>query len=206
MTGKTYFATAAWAFVILAMFGALLAYSTKAGAPGKPPTHWPQQTAIDRDEDRTNIIVFAHPHCPCTQATLAEFARLHMQFKDKMNATIVLYQPLGQEDEWVHGAIYRAASRIQGLTVIRDLGGETAKRFGVNTSGHVLAYKADGLLGYSGGLTASRGHEGLSNGTVALREVMKNQRAIGLTEYAVFGCPIVEATAADDDGRCPSPS
>ena len=50
------------------------------------------------------------------------------------------------------------ASAIPGVIVTPDVGGRIAARLGAKTSGHVLVYDENGVLKFSGGITAARGH------------------------------------------------
>jgi len=206
MSRRRLIVVAVWFVALAALFGQLVAYSAEPGSKGRPPVQWDDALPLERDPEHWTVLIFAHPRCPCTRATLAEFARLHGVYHDRISATLVLYHPVDQPADWTDGALRRAAERIDGLRLVMDPGGKITERFGVQTSGHVLAYAPDGGLGYCGGLTTSRGHEGVSHGVVQLRKCFDKGSSQPLARYPVFGCPILEQERAPcDDGECNKP-
>jgi hypothetical protein len=70
-----------------------------------------------------------------------------------------------------------------------DGGGVEARRFRVATSGHVLLYDVRGLLIFSGGITAARGHRGDSYGRAAVHDRILNPEGTR-SGSPVFGCPL----------------
>ena len=74
--------------------------------------------------------------------------------------------------------------------MVIDKGGTEARRFRVAGSGTTLLYAPTGQLLFSGGVTASRGHEGASVGSEAItRWVLRGSAP---TVHApVFGCALL---------------
>lgn len=194
-----------WAIVVAAMFGQLIAYSAEPGQVAQPPMDWPGLGKYEQPSGRWKLAVFVHPKCPCTRATLSEFAHLYHDHHDKINATLVVYRPADQSPGWANGPLIDAASRIAGLKLTDDPGGDVARRFGAMTSGHVLAYAPDGKLIYTGGLTNSRGHEGLSDGTAHLSQALAGKQVNEPISFPVFGCPIFESKEGCDESGCGTP-
>lgn len=192
MNKKTTLILFAWGAAVFLLFGQLVTYSAQQGAAVLPPIYWPEETTLKRQPDRWTILIFVHPKCPCTKAALSEFARLQALHNTSVDTSIALFVPPDQDPRWAYGVITNAASRIKGVDLINDPEAKIAKQFNIYTSGHVLAYRPDGSLAYSGGLTNSRGHEGLSQGTTALLKALKEPQSKHRAEYPVFGCPIVQ--------------
>ena len=61
------------------------------------------------------------------------------------------------------------------------------KRFGAVTSGQTILYDADGNVEFSGGITLSRGHEGMSTGRSSIESILDGDEP-KTRETPVFGC------------------
>src|SRR5580700_5088255 len=70
---------ALWLLLVGAGFAAILNYQTASGAAGVTPQQWPAQTRIALAADRQTLIMFVHPKCPCSRASLEELNRLLAQ-------------------------------------------------------------------------------------------------------------------------------
>ena len=66
--------------VWLAMAGAgmklLLDEQSRPGAPATAPANWPVASTLPHTSRTPTLLVFLHPLCPCSHATLAELERL----------------------------------------------------------------------------------------------------------------------------------
>jgi hypothetical protein len=142
---------AGWLLVCAFGLVALAAQAGKSGESAGAPATWPVSARVPKAAGRPTLLLFAHPRCACTRATMRELERLLARAKDKPDVTVVL-APGGE-----------APGTIPGARVFRDDGTEAA-RFSARTSGQVVIYGRDGKLAYSGGVTPSRGHEGDSRG------------------------------------------
>jgi hypothetical protein len=176
--------------------GTLLLFQRAEAEPGdmgELPATWPAASRIPRAGDRPTLLVFAHPFCPCTRATLAELDRLARRLAGRA-AIEVRFVSLDDERGWTEGDLWDRARRVAGAQVAEDRGGVEADLFGSRTSGQVLLYRADGALAFRGGLTISRGHEGESPGAdriLALVAGESPERA----DAPVFGCPLQDPVA-----------
>jgi hypothetical protein len=83
--------------------------------------------------------------------------------------------------------------------VLDDEGGDQARIFGAATSGHVLLYRADGCLLFSGGITDSRGHAGASVGFGSIVSLLTGDTP-AQTAPPVFGCPLSNPLPAESEG------
>lgn len=186
-------AGAIWLLAVTAGFGALLRYaSTPAPPDDSAPARWPATTALTRAGARSQLVLFAHPHCPCTHASVTELARLMGRFHDRLDARVLIVQPPGAGDEWSDSALRERARGIPGVKVFLDRDGVEARRFGAVASGTVLLYDRGGRLLFHGGITASRGHEGRSFGQERIASLLTTGRADS-DQAPVFGCVLFDA-------------
>ena len=146
-----------FAGVVVGLAG-MASYSNSAGEAAQAPARWPASTTLRRDPTRPTIVMLAHPQCDCTRASLMELAKVLARAPGKAHALVVFMMPNGVDESWEHTSIWRLASQIPGVTILRDKDGKEASRFGVATSGQTLMYDGSGRLVFSGGTTAARGH------------------------------------------------
>ena len=157
-----------WFAGVLAGFTQLAAYETGPGAAATPPAYWPEIDGFERDLCKPTVLFFAHPHCPCTRASVRELARIAAKNRLEAQFVAVFFASAAMGKDWERSDIWRSAEAIPGMVLRADPEGSLARAFGVKTSGEVLAYSADGQLRFHGGITPSRGHEGDSHGQSAL--------------------------------------
>ncbi len=167
-------------------------YAATPGAPADPPPQWPTTSALERAAGRQTLLVFAHPHCPCTRATIEELDRLLASVAVVPQVYVLFTKPEGTEPAWERTDLWRHAAAIPGVSVARDERGREAERFGAATSGQVLLYDVAGALRFAGGITASRGHAGDSAGRSLLQELLASRQAAE-SRTPVFGCALREA-------------
>jgi hypothetical protein len=167
----------------------MLKYDYAAAAPGAPPEEWPSATKILRTPELSSIVVVAHPHCPCTRATLEELARLMAVLQNRATATVVFVRPLGFSEDWGKTDLWRSAARIPGVTALDDRNGVEASRFGAQASGQTMLYDAAGILRFSGGITASRGHSGDGPGRNAILSIVNTGNS-STSRTSVYGCSL----------------
>jgi hypothetical protein len=183
-------------------FAAVWKYKSTPGAPDdSPPMAWPAASRIERQPDRPVLLLFAHPQCPCTRASVRELARLMARVRDRVDAHVLALRPTDVGEEWDGAWLWSAAAEIPGVTVTADADGREAARFHAATSGQTLLYDARGRLAFSGGLTASRGHEGDSFGQRRIVALLTTGAA-DRPDSPVFGC----ALFARDRGAAPAVS
>lgn len=180
---------AAWGLAIGAGMLLMHAHALSPGDPGTPPTRWPAGSRLGRDGVRPQLLIFLHPRCPCSRASVTELAEILARCEGRLAARAVLYRPAGSNDAWFEPGLLAALLEIPGLEVTADPDGAETRRFGLATSGHVLVFGADGKLTFSGGLTPGRGQSGNEAGRSALRARLVGPSPRGPDE-PVFGCPL----------------
>lgn len=179
------------ALVWLSLVGAGMAYvgrhSLTPGPAAQAPGDWPAGSGLRKAEEQATVLMWCHPQCPCTRASLEELAELVQRTKGRALVQVSFIRPPGCSLEWVRGALWRQATAIPGARVGVDDGSE-ARRFGVRTSGQTLIFGKDRRLLFSGGLTASRGHVGENDRLAAA--VRLTQGGGRFETPPVFGCAL----------------
>ena len=190
-----------------------IAYETAAGAARGAPASWPSDSRIERGVAGT-IVMFVHPDCPCTRASLGELAAAiddahAADAADAAHATHAAHA--AHAADAAHAAQAAAprvvlvavgsgdvaTARVPGAIAFRDPDAAEARRFGAETSGFVLYYDAGGALRFAGGVTGSRGHTGDNVGRELLARALRGgpDAAPGIALHAVFGCALPAAGA-----------
>jgi hypothetical protein len=151
---------------------------------------FPRDSSIPRATDRPTLVLFAHPHCPCTRATFDELDQLLAEAGGRLSVQVVFTLPPGVPPGWEQGGLLESAEKFPGVDIIFDRDGKEARRFDVTGSGHILLYSPAGRLIFSGGITSSRGHEGDSPGREAIVSLVRTGRA-SIDRTPVFGCSLL---------------
>ena len=178
-----------WAAGIACGFTVLGRYDGTAGAPGRPPADWPTGAGLDLDPARPTLLLFAHPRCPCTPASLEQLNRLLARGGGGASITVLFYDDPALGPDWSRTDLWDTASAMQGVTVRADPLGATAQLFGARTSGQVCLYAPDGSLLFEGGLTPARGRPGDAPGFSAVHDWLLHGH--GPAHAPVFGCGLV---------------
>lgn len=189
-----------WALAVGGGFVVLTQYQSAPGKPAQAPETWPSETRLPPAPNEATLLVFAHPHCPCTDATMEELARLISHVRDSVRVHAVFLQPTQFSDAWTTTSLWQRAGAISDVRTWRDRGGQETTRFGVRTSGQVLLYGTDGMLRFQGGITGSRGHEGDNAGRAALNAILSGKEP-ETTQTFVFGCAMQDDGALDCPGN-----
>ena len=194
-----------WILGVAAGFLVLTAYQNGPGPSADAPTAWPAEASTLLAEDRPTLVGFAHPRCPCTEATMGEMARLVRHVQGQVDIHLFFVQPGGFSADWVQSALWNDAVAIPGVTPHRDPDGRIAQQFGALTSGQVLLYDADGHLLFNGGITGSRGHEGDNKGRQAVTEWITTGQSERTSTF-VFGCLLMDPAHEADHAHEASPT
>lgn len=180
-----------WTALLLWGAAAMVSYATRPGTPATAPASWPRATELPRTAGRWTLLLFLHPRCPCSEASLTELGRLLGEPLPPLDAHLVFLDPSEEGVAWTRTSLWRRAQALRGVRLHEDLDGREAARFGCRTSGEVLLYDTEGHLGYAGGLTVARGHEGPGEGGARLRRALTVSGGEPL-RGAVFGCPLFD--------------
>jgi hypothetical protein len=151
---------------------------------------WPRGTAIHHAADRPTVVMFVHPKCPCTKASIDALTRILTTARERLDAVVVFWKPSDVPAGWERTETWRAVAAIPGVRAIVDVDGAEATRFGAETSGEVLVYGRDGARLFAGGITPSRGQIGASRGAEAIAAIARGE-VPPVAETPVYGCPII---------------
>lgn len=184
-----------WTGVVVSGMTQLTKYAYDSGEPGESMPCWPDASSLVADASRPTLVMFAHPRCPCTRASISELAVLMARAQDKLDAKVAFFRPQGSDSSWTRTDLWSAASIIPNVQVVNDEGGNEFRRFGATTSGHVLMFGTSGELLFQGGITGARGHAGDNLGRDSilqlLDEAQKGQHQSSVKVVTpVFGCPL----------------
>ena len=166
------------------------AYEATPSGAGVSGPRWPAASALARNSTGPTLLLFAHPHCPCTRATLAELDRVLTHSTLRPRLYVLFVRPPGVAAGWEHTDLWQTAAALPGVTVLADEAGQEARRFGAVASGHAVLYDEAGKLVFSGGITAARGHEGDSLGADELLA------ALGASQQMAHSAPTRPASPA----------
>lgn len=162
-----------WACVVAAGF---LIWDRVEATPGTVGA-----TPPSRSPGRPSVVVFVHPHCPCTRAALPDLvAELRGDIR------VVFVRPAGTPDGWERTRSWEIVA-ASGLAVTTDADGVEAATEGAEASGYAVARDASGRVAFRGGI--GRGRAGPNPGLRAVVEVLAGQVPT-VAETPVFGCPL----------------
>ena len=153
-------------------------------------THWPADSRIEHNLDRPTLVMFAHPRCPCTRASIRELALIMTHCQGRVDAHVLFFKPSGFSAEWEKTDLWYSTEAIPGVKVVCDELGSEAIRFRATTSGYALLYNPNGQLLFSGGITGSRGHSGDNAGRSAIESLVLHD-GTDRKQTFVFGCPLL---------------
>jgi hypothetical protein len=182
-------ATALWLIAAAVGLSILWRYDNAPGVAAEAPARWPAASILAHNSGEPTLILLAHPQCTCTPASLAELAEVLARARTHPKTYVVFLKPEGFDNAWVQSDLWKTASAIPGVTLVRDDDGREARRFGSATSGQTLLYDGDGALRFSGGITGSRSHAGDNAGRRSLVALLSGGQPDS-SATNVFGCPL----------------
>ena len=147
---------AAWGVLIAAGFVVLEVYAAAPGARGRSLPDWPQDCMIPIDGRHPTLLIFLHPLCPCSSASVDELTEIVGRCGDRVKLHAVLLHTISLEKEGA-SVVERSLVDVPGMTIWPDEKGALARGFGVLTSVALLPHTIpQAILTFSGGITASR--------------------------------------------------
>jgi hypothetical protein len=133
-----YFLTALWLGSVIFGMSMLWDYANRPGPEGHPPAHWPLLTKLKFKEGTPTLVMFAHPRCPCSRASLEELTRIHAAVGSNLAINVVFYHPRKFGPDWSKTVLWEMAKAIPGSHVTVDADMEEIGRFRPQTSGHFI--------------------------------------------------------------------
>jgi hypothetical protein len=198
-------------FWMALVLGGMLILAYHASVPGKAAQP-PRRVIVDlpggRPAGKALLLLFIHPKCPCSRATLGELAKIVSRRERRLDTRVFFYRPAGFPAGWERTDLWHMAEGIPGVLAMVDADGTVAERFRVKTSGQALLYDEAGRLVFSGGITPTRGHAGDNPGESAIVSWLATGRSPPKTA-AVFGCSLAGESQIPEkepeNGRAPRP-
>jgi hypothetical protein len=176
-------------------------YETTPGPSAAVASDWPSGSVVPRQLDKPTLLMVAHPHCPCTRASIAELAQIMAHAPEGVTATVLFVKPSGAGPDWDDTDLRRTAASIPGVSVMTDAAGAEAARLGAETSGHTLVFDRNGTLVFSGGITGTRGHAGANAGENAVLSALRQQTP-ERRRTSVFGCSLARRISTGEGEPC----
>ena len=182
----------AWAVVVGTGLFALAKYEATPGPAAQGDTSVAVMPAKFVSPGKMTLVMFVHPKCPCSEASLQELSELMTNYGNRLSATVVVFQPSRRTDEWSTSTLWREAAEIPGVMVRSDVDAILAKKCAAQTSGQTFLYDEKGRLVFEGGITGSRGHVGDNDGLEAVIGLASGRASADAPRAfaPVFGCPI----------------
>src|SRR5690349_12582099 len=109
--------TAVWLTAVIGGTCVMLAYATAPGRTSSSPVTWPDTSHLSQNSTLPTLLMFVHPHCPCSRASIGELALLMAHCQGSVNAQVVFLRPEGMTEEWVRTDSWNAAAKIPGVTL-----------------------------------------------------------------------------------------
>jgi len=143
-----------WFVLGLLAIGGVGRYASVAGPNGRLVDTCPSAIDLTADARRPTPVIFLHPHCSCSCATLNELTRGLVMVREQPQIIVVVSHPADADGAvWCEGSLWRACTTIGDVQRILDPGGALADAFGATTSGHCIVVGTTGRIGYAGGVT-----------------------------------------------------
>jgi hypothetical protein len=183
----------AWLLSILVVWCLVERYALAVNEPShhRAVAQWPADSALQRVENRPSLVLFLHPKCPCSRASLKELERLLTATANANapvpNLIVVATVPPSAPQSWWDTSTVAQSRALARAHIFIDRGGREAARFGATTSGMLMYFDKSGTRRYAGGITIARGHEGQSAGADALAALFRGETA-EMNALPAFGC------------------
>lgn len=182
--------SAIWLACVCAGFHAMLAYGGRPGPASTVGPTWPAATGLKLSESPYTLVLFLHPQCPCSNATLNELAVLLAKCP-QIRAQVLFIRPNVFQPGWEKTHLWTTVESLPGATAQVDPEGKESTVFSAQTSGECALYDRTGRLRFKGGITGSRGHEGDNRGLSIIEEIVqRGGTTAGEPITPAFGCPL----------------
>src|SRR5688500_10084241 len=157
-----------WVALVSTGLWLLGGYENTPGIAAEAPGRWPTESRLHRATNQPTLVMLAHPHCPCTRASIGELASIMARTQGRLRAYVLFLKPEGTSKNWEATDLWHSAANIPGVEVVPDGDGREARLFRASTSGQTVLYDPAGHLLFSGGITQSRGHFGDNAGQASI--------------------------------------
>lgn len=177
---------ALWLGVVGLGLRSLLKHAYTPGPASSAAASWPSGRGT-LPVSGALLVMFVHPHCPCSRASIQELGELMALAPGTLTARVYVELPDSMPAGWERTELWALAEATPGVAVITDAGGVAAAAFGASVSGDTQVYGFDGRLRFSGGLTPARGHQGDRHSRLEILARLATPTATPV-HAPVFGC------------------
>jgi len=177
---------AAWAIALGISFYVLMAYTQTTGPISDSPI---RLAGFETKElpGQWSLVMAVHPQCPCTQSSVSELERLLARADQTPHCQFLIFVPREADPRWMQSPLVNRLNRIRGASIEADVMGKRAEALGMHTSGSVILADPNGIIRFSGGITAARNHEGDSAGKKAALMLLSGKQP-PIDRAHVYGC------------------
>jgi hypothetical protein len=189
-----YSAVLAWSAAVVAGYLWITNYGFATYQPTDHITQnqWPRDSSLTLAPERPTLVLFLHPKCPCTRATIRELEKIltgHRLTPQRLPKIIAVASlPVSASEDWHNTDTITSALQLPNSSVVWDINGIESSRFGAVTSGTVMVYLPSGKRVFAGGVTASRGHEGDNTGSDLVVATLTEHDQTAEASTPAFGC------------------
>lgn len=180
-------AVAVWLISLVIGLKILWNYQTTPGEQLKKTPRFHNTSLLQLASQQPTLIMFAHPQCPCTSASILELQGVEQKLRGLVKIKVFFIQPASKDRSWVESSSWALAKKIPDAEVAIDRLGTMAKFFNAQVSGETVLYSKNGDLIFEGGITPSRGHVGDNHGTEAIIEAVRTGTA-SINKTQAYGC------------------
>jgi hypothetical protein len=174
---------ALWAGGLVAAWGAMLDHAYQ---PAKTATAAPPPVSV-APAPNYRVMLFAHPLCPCTRATLHELNETITRIAPQTRVQVVFVTAGLDPKSMERSALETLARELPNVDVQFDNTGDVARTYGATVSGEVIAFNPAGDLIFQGGITPARGHQGDALGQQQLEQLVMG-KSNDFCAAPVYGC------------------
>lgn len=187
-------AIAVWVLALGVGTHQLLMFSSTPAVVSAGLERWPDSLVTSAPGAKPLLVMFLHPHCACSRASISELAVVMAAARGALDGRVYLLRISGAEEGWEQTDLLRSVRRVPGVEAIIDVDGLAARDLRATVSGETSLYAVDGRRVFHGGLTAARGHEGDNAGSRSVLAWLANPIQPPRTT-PVYGCYLHESVA-----------
>ena len=166
-----------------------LQYQNTPGKTTLTTDRWPADTLCSLSSQTPTLLMFVHPRCACSRASLNELSLIATRCFGRVDIQVIFLQPSSLPADWSKTDLWETAHLIPNVKLRWDVDGVEHRRFKAAVSGEVFLYLPCGDLSFHGGITASRGHVGDNPGRNSIESLLHRQGSSG-GSTPVFGCEL----------------
>jgi hypothetical protein len=197
---KTYLLLCIWLSAVIWGVHRTYRYSFTPVPAANAPESWPSVEGLPLTPGVWTLVMFVHPNCPCTRASICELSRLTTRCAGRMTAIVVFVTFDDLSTGVLETDLWREANALSGVRLAIDDDRELQSQFKPTCSGETFLYDLHGRLMFQGGITPSRGHSGDSVGQDAIMALVTSGTGGPITS-PVFGCALQDRPVRNCERR-----